>query len=128
METAVERLAALALLLVGLSHVIAPAAWAKLFERMRESPDTAGLANAMVNLPLGLMIVAFHQLWTWPAVIVTVLGWALLFKSALHILFPWLALRSLAMAGEGEAAIRRYRLAGAVMLLLALLVGWIALR
>lgn len=128
MEQAVERLVAILLLVTSLSHITAPAAWARLFERIRASGELAGLINAAMHLPLGALIVAFHNLWSWPAMIVTVFGWALVIKGTLHLLFPALAQRSLALAGEGETAIRRYRAAGAVMLLLGSAVAWIAFR
>jgi len=127
MQIAVERLAAIVLLLTCLSHITAPAAWAALFERIHARPETAGLANAAIHLPLGLLIVAFHDVWRWPELVVTLIGYALLLKGALHLLFPSLAQHTLKFSGEGAQAERRYRVAGALMLPLALAVGWIAL-
>ena len=128
MERAVELLAGLVLLLTCLSHITAPGAWARLFDRIRASGDLAGLANAAIHLPLALLIVAFHNVWSAPEIWVTLIGWTLLVKGALQLLFPQVAQRSLSLAGEGEVAIRRYRLAGLLMLPLALFVLWIALR
>jgi hypothetical protein len=127
-EVGVERLAALVLTLTCLSHILVPAAWVRLFAAIRERGDLAGFATAAIHLPLGLMIVAFHEVWQWPEIVVTLIGWALLVKGSLHLLFPAVAQRSLALAGDGDQAVRRYRLAGIVMLPLALFVGWIALR
>ena len=127
-ESGIERLAALVLLLTCLSHIAAPSAWHELFTRIRRNGDLAGLAIAAIHLPLGLAIVAFHVVWSWPGVVVTLIGWALVLKGTLHALLPKLAQRSLAIHGEGEMAIRRYRLAGLAMLPLAALLGWIALR
>ena len=128
MEVGVERLAALVLTLTCLSHILVPTGWTRLFDSIRAKGDLAGFASAAIHLPLGLIIVAFHNVWVWPEIVVTLLGWALLVKGSLHLLFPSLAQRSLALAGEGEQAVRRYRLGGIVMLPLALFVGWIALR
>lgn len=128
MERGVELLAGLVLLLTCASHITAPGAWARPFDRIRSSGDLAGLANAAIHLPLGLVIVAFHNVWNGPEIWVTLIGWALLVKGTLHLLFPQLAQRSLSLAGEGEAAIRRYRLFGALMLPLPLFILWIALR
>ena len=128
METAVERLAALVLVLTCLSHIAAPRAWRTLFDRIRANGETAGLATAAIHLPLGIIIVAFHDVWRgWPLVI-TLIGWALLLKGTLHLLFPAMAHRSLKLPGEGEQAERRYRLFGLLMLPFALAVGWISLR
>jgi len=114
----IERLAALVLLLTCLSHITAPAAWAALFERIRKS-SAPGLATAAIHLPLGLLIVAFHNIWSGPAIIFTFIGWALLIKGTVHLLFPQVTMRSLALPGEGAEAERRYRLAGVIMTPLA---------
>ena len=124
MEQGVERLTALVLVLTCLSHIAAPNAWARLFERIDQSGETAGLLYGAVHLPLGLVIVAFHDLWTWPEAVVTVLGWSLLLKGAVHWMVPSLAKRSIALAASDP---RRYRWGGLLLLPLALGVGWIAL-
>jgi hypothetical protein len=123
MEQGVERLAAMLLLLTCLSHVAAPQAWASLFARIDASGDTAGLYVGAIHLPLGLMLVAFHNLWTWPEVLVTLIGWALLLKGTLHWVVPSLARRSIAIGSEAS----RYRWGGLLMLPLALALSWIAL-
>ncbi len=124
-ELGLERLAALVLLLTCLSHITAPEAWAALFERVRKS-DAPGLANAAINLPLGLLIVAFHDVWSGLPVIFTLIGWALTVKGTLHLLFPQLAVRSLGLPGAGAEAERRYRLAGVIMTPLAAVLMWLA--
>ena len=125
MEQGIERLAAMVLLLTCLSHITAPGAWRALFERIAKS-DAPGLATAAIHLPLGLLIPAFHNVWSGPAVVFTILGWALLVKGTLHLLFPQIALRSLAIPGEGADADRRYRPAGVIMAPLAAVLMWLA--
>jgi len=124
-ELGIERLAALVLLLTCLSHVTAPRAWAALFQRIGQS-EAPGLATAAIHLPLGLFIVAFHDVWSGPGTVFTLIGWALLLKGTLHLLFPQLALRSLGIAGTGEQAERRYQLAGVIMTPLAAALMWLA--
>jgi len=124
-ETGIERLAAMVLLLTCLSHVTAPAAWRSLFEWIARS-EAPGLGTAAIHLPLGLLIVAFHNIWSGPAVVFTLVGWALFAKGSLHLLSPQVAMRSLALAGEGEEAERRYRLAGVIMTPLAAVLMWLA--
>jgi uncharacterized protein YjeT (DUF2065 family) len=123
-EVGVERLAAMVLFLTCLSHITAPAAWRALFERIAKS-DAPGLATAAIHLPLGLLLVAFHNVSSGPAVIFTLIGWALLVKGTLHLLFPQVARRSLAI-GTGEDAERRYRLAGVILAPLAFVLLWLA--
>lgn len=127
-EAGIERLAALVLLLTSLSHIAAPAAWHDFFSRVRRQGELAGFVNAAIHLPLGLLIAAFHDVWTWPGVVVTAIGWALVAKGTLNLVYPRIAQRSLALPGEGDTAVRRYRLAGLATLPFVALLGWIALR
>ena len=124
-ELGIERLAAMVLTLTCLSHITAPAAWAALFERIRKS-DAPGLASAAIHLPLGLLIVAFHTVWSGLPLIFTLIGWALLATGTLHLLFPQLAAQSLGLPGGGADAERRYRMAGIVMTPPAFVLLWIA--
>lgn len=123
MEQGVERLTALLLLLTCLSHIAAPKAWKDLFDRIAAMGEPAGLIYGAVHLPLGLVIVAFHNLWTWPQAVVTLIGWALVLKGSLHWLVPALAQRSVALAADPS----RYRLGGIIMLPLALWIAWLSL-
>ena len=124
-ETGIERLVALAFVITGLSHLTAPRAWAQFFIAMRERGAHGGLLNAYVHMPLGLLIVAFHPVWSgWPLV-VTLIGCALTFKGALYFLWPALALRSMAHVSEERAD--DFRIAGVFALALGLLCGWIAM-
>lgn len=127
-ELGIERLAALVLLLTCLSHIAAPEAWHELFSRIRANGDLAGFAVAAIHLPLGLLIAAFHDVWTWPGVAVTLIGWALVAKGTVYLVRPALAQRTLRLPGEGASAERSYRLAGLAMLPVAVFLGWVALR
>jgi uncharacterized protein YjeT (DUF2065 family) len=122
--TGIERLTALGLVITGLSHIAAPRAWARFFIDMREKGETGGFLNAYVHIPLGLLIVAFHPVWSGPGLVVTLIGWALTLKGTLYFLWPALALRSMAHISEENAG--RFRVAGVVALLLGALIGWIA--
>ena len=125
MEAGIERLAALAFVITGLSHIAAPRAWARFFIAMREQGEVAGLLNAYLHIPLGLLILAFHPVWSGPGLLVTLIGCALTLKGTLYFLWPALAVRSLAHVSEERAG--RFRVAGLFGLALGLVVGWIAL-
>ena len=127
MEIAVERLAALVLILTCVSHIAAPEAWVRLFSAVRAQGEAAGLINAVIHLPLGLMIAAFHPVWSWPGVVVTLVGWALVVKGTVHLVVPSLAQRTLKLV-DAEDGAWHIRLGGIVMLPLGLAIGWIALR
>jgi uncharacterized protein YjeT (DUF2065 family) len=125
METGIERLAALAFVITGLSHIAAPRVWARFFIDMRERGEVGGFLNAYVHIPLGLLIVAFHWVWTWPAMVVTLVGCALTFKGALYFTWPGLALRGMAHISEANAW--NFRAVGVAALALGLVIFWISL-
>lgn len=122
--TGIERLTALVLVITSLSHIAAPKAWARFFIDMREKGEVAGFYNAYVHIPLGLLIVAFHPVWSGPGLLVTLIGCALTLKGTLYFLWPGLALRSMAHVSEESAW--KFRVAGVPGLALGLVIGWIA--
>jgi uncharacterized protein YjeT (DUF2065 family) len=124
-ESAVERLAALAFAVTGLSHLLAPKAWASFFERIRSQGESAGIWNGLLHLPVGLAIAAFHPVWEGPGLFVTLIGWALVAKSTAQLCSPALAKRSLAMV-EGDRGLVRFRIAGAGALAIAAAIAWVA--
>lgn len=124
MEAGIERLAALVFVITGLSHVAAPKVWARFFIDMREKGEIAGFYNAFVHIPLGLLILAFHPVWSGPGLLVTLIGCALTLKGTIYFLWPALALRSLAHVSEESAW--KFRVAGVPAVLLGMFIGWIA--
>jgi uncharacterized protein YjeT (DUF2065 family) len=124
METGIERLAALAFIITGLSHLAAPRVWARFFIDMRERGEVGGFLNAYVHIPLGLLIVAFHWVWRWPGLLVTLIGCGLTLKGTLYFMWPSLALKSMAHISEESAW--KFQAAGVAALALGLLIGWIS--
>lgn len=125
MEAATERLTALVFLVTGLSHLLAPRAWTRLFASFPAQGEEAGIWNGLLYLPLGLVIAAFHPAWEGPGLAVTLIGWALLAKAAVQLCSPALARRSLALA-TGERGVVRCRIAGAAGVAIGAGIGWIA--
>lgn len=74
--------------LVGFSHMICPKEWEAFFRDLAEK-TYAGLIIAMYSLPVGLVILSFHNSWVLEfPVFVTICGWILTLKSILYMLFP----------------------------------------
>ena len=125
METGIERLTALAFIVTGLSHIAAPRAWALFFMAMRDRSAVPGFVNAFVHIPLGLLILAFHPVWSGPGLLVTLVGCGLTLKGLVYFVRPGLAARGLAHISEERAW--QFRIAGLAALALGLVIGWIAL-
>lgn len=97
MEIAVEKFVAAAFLIVGLSHILQPRAWSEFFVRFRENGATGSLQLGLLHLPVGLLIVVFHNVWHGIPMIVTLIGWAQLLKASLYLIWPAYGLRMLGL-------------------------------
>jgi hypothetical protein len=95
MPIAVEWLVALCFLVMGLSHILQPRAWAEFFIRFREKGAVGSLQLGLLHLPLALLIVAFHNIWQGVPLLVTLIGWSQLLKSFLYLVYPRHGLRML---------------------------------
>src|SRR5215475_7508159 len=98
MELAIQRLAIVVFLVVGLSHIFQPRVWAQFFIEIREKGATGSFIVAFIHFPLGALIVAFHNVWQGTPVILTLTGYSLVLKSFIHFVFPKRGLKSLSRA------------------------------
>ena len=96
MERAIEVFAAINFLILGLSHVFQPRVWAEFFVRLREWGRPGAFANGFLTLITGSLIVAFHNVWSWPGVLLTAIGYSMLLKSLVVFVRPDLGLASMA--------------------------------
>lgn len=94
-EQAVEFFAAVLSLVVGLSHVTQPRAWAEFFVRLRGWGRAGAFVNGLLSLGFGAVVVAFHPVWRGPAAVLTALGWLQVGKGFVSLVLPRVALRSL---------------------------------
>jgi hypothetical protein len=95
-ERPVEILAIILFGVFGLSHLVQPKAWVNYFIRLRDLGDTGAFVDGFVNLSLAAIIIAFHNVWSGTAIVLTLLGWALLIKGLIRFCAPKLALRTMA--------------------------------
>jgi len=93
LELLIEKVIAVGLLVVGLSHCIRARMWADLLEEWRQNRFLAFYLG-WLYLQLGSVIAFGHNLWTWDlVVIVTLLGWVWTIKGVLYLLWPRLLVR-----------------------------------
>lgn len=98
MERAVQILAVVHFLIIGLSHLVRPRAWSEFFLLLRSKGAAGGFINGFLSLGLGSMIVAFHQVWSGIPLVLTLFGWAQVAKSFLIFVVPGYAEKSLEKA------------------------------
>ena len=103
---AIETLFALPFILLGLSHMIQKQMWVDFFAGLAAKGHPGVVWRTfMLEFWPAILVVMFHQDWTWPGLILTVYGHLLLLKVTLSLLYPQLGLKSLQQAERvGPAA------------------------
>ena len=122
MERSVEVLAILVFGVLGLSHILQPTAWVEFFILLRGKGTAGAFVDGFLNLPLGAVIVAFHNTWAGISLVLTLVGWGLLIKSLIRFCAPTQALR--VMARVSMARSWEFQVAGAGLVALASLLGY----
>ena len=93
MERSIQIYAAISFLVIGLSHLVRPKAWVAWFQALAARGTTGVFVDGFITLSFGALIVAFHNVWHGPAVVLTVVGWAQVLKGASRFVVPEVALR-----------------------------------
>jgi hypothetical protein len=122
MERAIEIFAAINLLIIGASHVFQHRAWAEFFVRLHEQGRPGAFANGFLSLFTGSLIVAFHNVWSWPGVLLTAMGYSMVLKSAVLFIRPDWGLASMGRITPETS--RKLVIAGVMFIAVALLLGY----
>ena len=117
METRVQIIMILCLLITGLSHVLRPGAWIEFFTWLRARGEAGVFVTAFLHLPPALLIVACHPRWTGIPLVLTLLGWAWLIKATTYFLFPRVGLAGLQLVSIERR--HHFVIAGCVLIGLA---------
>ena len=89
---------------------------------LRERGEAGVFALALLNLILGSIIVAFHNVWSGIPLVLTLVGWANVVKALIYFAFPAFALRKLQFVSQER--VNMIVVAGILFLLLAALLGY----
>lgn len=96
MEQSAQAIAAAFLFLIGMSHILQPRAWVELIVLLRQKGELGALIVGVLNLPLGVLVLGFHNVWSGPAILLTLYGYGQLLKCLIFFCAPQLGLRLLA--------------------------------
>ena len=124
-EQATEVFAAVYLFVVGLSHLLQPQVWVEFFAWMREKGRAGMLVEGLMSLGFGALIVAFHNVWSGLAVVLTLIGWGQVLKGTLRLVAPQLSLRVYQRMTPERAWL--FRVGGVFALALSGLLAYVAL-
>lgn len=122
MGRSVEILAIILFGVVGLSHILQPKAWVEFFILLRGKGEVGALVDGFLDLPLGAVIVAFHNIWSGIPAVLTLVGWGLLIKGLIRFCAPKQALRMMARVSPERSW--EFQVAGALLVALAGLLGY----
>ncbi len=120
MERSIEILIALSLLTMGASHILQPRAWAEFFIDLRERGNVGVLWTAFLHFPVGVIVVAFHPVWSGIPLLVTLLGCGWTLKGVIYFCFPSIGQRQLARVSLDRAGM--FAIPGVMMVLLSAVV------
>jgi hypothetical protein len=126
MEQATEVFAAISFLVIGLSHLIQPKAWVAFYQALAARGVPGALLEGFLILSFGAIIVAFHNVWHGPAMVLTVIGWAQVLKGAGRFLAPQVGVRVIQRINEERAWY--FRVGGVIALLLSGFLWWMRFR
>ena len=122
MERSVEILAVILFGALGLSHLLQPRAWVEFFLLLISKGAAGAFVDGFLNLAMASIILAFHNVWSGPAAVLTLVGWCLLMKSLLRFCAPQRALKIMARVSFERAW--ECQLAGAGLLAIAGIVAY----
>lgn len=88
MESAIQKLAIISFFVIGLSHIFQSRAWAQFFIDLHRKGEFGSFVCGFMNLNMGALVVAFHNVWHGLPIILTVMGYVWVLKSFIYFVFP----------------------------------------
>jgi len=100
--------------IIGLSHIVLPRVWVEFFVMLRERSYVGVFLNGMLSLMVGSIIVSLHNVWSGPAMLVTLIGWAQVIKGLVSLTIPSFGLNKMMRVSMERAY--EFQVAGALFL------------
>jgi hypothetical protein len=126
MEREMQAFAAVNFLVIGLSHIFQRGVWVQFFAKLHALGRLGPFAEGFLYLNFGALIVTFHNVWTFPEVTLTLIGWTQVLKALLRFVAPATILRIYERMRPERAW--QIQMAGGVLLALSLLFMFLAFR
>lgn len=95
MELSIQKIAVISFFVIGMSHIVQARAWAEFFIMLRRKGVTGVFIIGLLHLPIGALIVSFHNVWAGIPMLLTIIGWGNVLKSFVYFTFPTHGLRML---------------------------------
>jgi uncharacterized protein YjeT (DUF2065 family) len=119
MNFSIEHAIAYLFILVAISHILHAKRWSDFFQELFQTAAPTFVIG-MLTLPLGVVIVCTHNVWRADlSLIITLYGWAAVFKGSLYLLVPGLIPKLIANRIRKPAS---FAYAGSFLLVLGVLI------
>ena len=126
MEKAIQIFASVNFLVIGLSHVFQRNVWVDYLAKLHSLGKLGAFAEGFLYLNIGALIVSCHNVWTFPDVALTLIGWVFVLKSMFRFITPAGVLKIYGRMGHERAW--QIQVAGAFMLPLSVFLMFCAFR
>ncbi|AXT18485.1 hypothetical protein D7030_07465 [Flavobacteriaceae bacterium AU392] len=113
----IELFVAINLSIIGLSHFLQPKIWVDFFTYLHSKQNVGNIINALIALGMGSIILAFHFIWSWPRILITLYGLSQVVKALLYLTFPSVGIKSMSRVTMEKA--HKFKWAGLLMFLLS---------
>jgi uncharacterized membrane protein len=122
-QEAAQVFAATSFLVIGLSHLGRPQAWVAFYQALAAWGTAGVFLEGFFTLNFGAIIVAFHNVWHGPALVLTLIGWAQVLKGLGRFLAPQIGLRVMQRASPERATY--FRIGGVMALTVSGFLWWL---
>ena len=126
MEQAIQLFAAIAFLVIGLSHIVQPQSWVAFYQALAARGTPGAFVEGFLLLNFGAIIVAFHNVWHGPALVLTLIGWAQVLKGLGRFVAPQVGVRAMQRITAERAY--HFQIGGGVALLVSGFLWWLRFR
>jgi hypothetical protein len=103
MERAIQVFVAVNFFVIGVSHICQRSAWVEFFAKLHNLGRLGPLAEGFLYLNFGALVVSFHNVWTFPEVVLTLIGWVHILKALFRFTAPAAVLRTYERMGMERA-------------------------
>ena len=104
--------------MIGLSHFLQPKIWIEFFEFLHRKGNVGNIFNGLMALAMGTIILAFHFVWEWPIILVTLYGLSQFLKGLIYLIFPSVGLKSI---GKVSSSSQKFKWVGLIMFVCSVL-------
>ena len=126
MEQAIQLFAAIGFLVIGLSHLLQPRSWVAFYQALAARGTPGVFLEGFLVLNFGAIIVAFHNVWHGPALLLTLIGWAQVLKGLGRFVAPQIGLRVMQRITPERAWY--FQVGGVFALLVSGFLWWVRFR